>query len=151
MQQHIINADDSITVSHAITSYGGLLSSHLCYCGTYQQPLTTICWGGGRQLKSSSKWSWFAVLYSKFGIIKLLLTGALPPTWWEAGWLQLPGGPVHASGVGSWASAAWSAITPCNWTRLPAWEAALHNKVLQLNLYQCELTYSLADWLSVLL
>lgn len=51
MQQHIINADDSITVSHAITSYGGLLSSHLCYCGTYQQPLTTICWGGGAAIK----------------------------------------------------------------------------------------------------
>lgn len=40
-------------------------------------------------------------LYWKLVItdIKLLLTGDIPPTWWDAGWLQLPGVPVHAGGV----------------------------------------------------
>lgn len=66
-------------------------------------------------------------IYGKLEIIKLPWTAAIPPTWWDTGWLQLPGVPMHAGGVNIEleASAAQSTTLLCS-THLPSLEAVVH-------------------------
>lgn len=76
-----------------------------------------------------------AFLYGKLVIIDItLLTRVIPPTWWDGGWLQLPGVTMHAGGVSIELEASTAQGIPLlHTTHLPAVEAVAHNSAHIMN------------------